>query len=608
MASALEVLGSRLAAFDDLGDPRLVLEPAAILDAERAVAQHQGGLADVQTWMQVAHLHHRRGVTCLQGHLSASSGCSADEELATSAAIFAVLSKLTDETVSAELSDRVRRLGFPPRDADTSPRMWAGIAISLIYVVADTDYDHIRTFCFEVVRWAHICFDALESDATAFADSVTALRSLSYMLLRYCARRDDGFAVDEFCEVARRGCIRIAESDHELPVQRVRLALALVSSHLVTAQVDPLDEAMGLLVHADVPDIRDPGRWLMYLGELLSQCLARTPREDIVQKVIDTYFHAALVTNGQQRVAAGKALAKMLGGDKARAPQEGTIEFAYLGVAASPRGSQERRAAEAELCRGLIARFERSGQFHHLDSIVRVAEILLATSSPPDTHDELVPVLASSLLNSYVMHGDESVPGRLRELRHGPIWERGQRTVNDAMEREEQIRRDPLLRLELLSDLTWTRYSKSKDPRHLDDAVSVMRQTVAASDPERPDHTRNLTNLANILLQRAAASHDTDADPRARTEAVTQAVDAAQAAVSAMAADDRLRPKAMLILGNALMIWPTETLTRQVAERARVVLTEGSATAPSALKPQFLGFLAQAIIRELTISPRPTAV
>lgn len=597
MARALEVLGLRLAAYDESGDPRLVLEPAAISDAERAVAQREGGLADIETWRQLARLHHRRGTACLRKLMRTTPDCSADEEFVAAAAILAVLSGLSGDPVPAELIDPVRRLGFPPPDADTSPRMWAAMALSLIYVAGNTRYDHIRTFCFDVVRRARIRFDTLARDATSFANSVAALRSLSYVLLHYCAQCDDAFAVEEFAEVARRGCIQIAEPDDELPVQRVRLALALVSRHLLTTKMDPLDEAMSLLVHADVPDGRDPGPWLVYLGWLLSQCLPATPRADIVQKVIDTYFHAALVTDGQQRLDSGRTLIATLRGHEA---QGEVVEFAYLGVVATPPGTPERRVAEGELCRTLIDRFEHTGQFHHLDSIVRVAEILRTASSPPGTHDELVTLLASSLLNSYVVHGDESVLIRLRELRDSVVPAAARRTVNEALERAEQMCRDPLLRLELLSDLMWTRYSKSRDSRELEDAVAAMRQTAEASDPGRPEHTRYLANLANILLQRAGAIDDTEANPQARTEVVAEAVEAARVALDAMTTDDPLRPKSMLILGNALVIWPTETMTTQLAERARAVLTEGSANAPPMLKPQFLGFLAEAIIRQVT--------
>jgi len=592
MVRALEVLRLRLAGYEESGEARLVLEPEAISDAERAVAQREGGLADVETWRQVACLHHRRGAACLQASARAWPGCSADEEFAAAAAILAVLSGLSGDPVPPELDDGVRRLGFPPPDADTSPRMWAGIALSLILVAANTDYEHIRIFCFDVVHRAWTRFDALARDSSSFADSVAALRSLSHVLVRYCAQSDELFAVEEFAEVARRGCTRIAEPDDELAVQRVRLALALVSRHLLTAQMDPLDEAMSLLVHADAPSSRDPGPWLVYLGELLSQCLAETPRADIVHKVIDTYFHAALVTDGEQRLDTGRALIAALRDDET---QGEVVEFAYLSVVATPSGSPERRAAEGELCRVLTGRYEQTGQFYHLDSIVRVAEILHAESSPPGATDELVTLLASSLLSSYVVHGDESVPVRLRELRDSGLAAAGLAAVDDALERAEQMRRDPLLRLELLSDLTWTRYGKTKDSRDLDDAVAAMRQTAAASDPGRSDHTRYLANLANILLQRAGASHD--------TEVAAEAVAAAQAAIDAMAADDPLRPKAMLILGNALVIWPAETMTPALAERARAVLTEGSASAPAILKPHFLGFLAEAIIRKVTISP-----
>ncbi|NRQ39230.1 hypothetical protein HII36_46525, partial [Nonomuraea sp. NN258] len=137
MTDPVRALETRIAEFERVADPELILDPAALAEAEQAMLAGTDDLSDAATWRLIGKLHLARY------RLSAGGG----REAAVAGAFFAAVA-VADP---ARLPDRLRGARVPAGDpAET----WAGLVEEVLGHVDPGEYRHLGLLVQALVRRA----------------------------------------------------------------------------------------------------------------------------------------------------------------------------------------------------------------------------------------------------------------------------------------------------------------------------------------------------------------------------------------------------------------------------------------------------------------------
>ncbi|MGN9843341.1 tetratricopeptide repeat protein [Nonomuraea sp. H19] len=314
---------------------------------------------------------------------------------------------------------------------------------------------------------------------------------------------------------------------------------------------------------------------LALLGGGLVRLYSATGQRELIDDAVHVLFRAALGAPGEAAVRGELAAALALA-----APDDADLVRGYLAAAESAPGGQDRSQALLTLVDLTQARAARSCLDDDLLAFIRVGQCALDFWHEQWAHPGVLAPYAAGLVEWYVVTGDE------RSLEAGQEMLDALATPGETAQR---LGTDPLVRLRLLSERRWRRYGATGDPADLDTAVEAMREAAGLAPPGHFERGLLLWNLANALLRRCIVGGGDPAEPIA----------AARTALSAHPADDPDRPRALLLLAQAL----ERDLTREHAEEAVAALREAVAGGEGqALCAEAYGLLAKILLRRATQS------
>ncbi|MFI7447410.1 hypothetical protein ACIBQX_07925 [Nonomuraea sp. NPDC049714] len=296
---------------------------------------------------------------------------------------------------------------------------------------------------------------------------------------------------------------------------------------------------------------------LAILGGGLLRLFAATGEPEALDDAVHVHLRAALGAPGDSGHL--RELAAVLG---LAVPGDDELIRAHLAAAQLPPGGQERSQALLTLFDLAQARATASAADADLLAFIRVGQATLDFWHDEHAHPRVLAGYAAGLVEWYVVTGD------IRSLEAG----REMLEVLGTPGREipERLGRDQLTRLDLLADRRRRRWRAGGDPADLEVAIQTLRQAVARTYAGHPDRPRLLADLADALVQRA----DLGDHPG-------EATAAARSAVAACGEDDPLRPRALLLLGQALRL----DLSTSAADEGIAALREALAAGQ---EPSFL--------------------
>jgi hypothetical protein len=204
----------------------------------------------------------------------------------------------------------------------------------------------------------------------------------------------------------------------------------------------------------------------------------------------------------------------------------------------------ERAAFESNLAAVLSDRYENTGQPADLEAAITSAEQAVR-HAPPHDPDRVTYVgnLAVYLSDRYDRLGD------LSDL---------DRALDILLSVAEEADGDPPEMARLWSNLgmLWlTRYERTADPAELETSIQMAEQAVAltpASAPELPGYLNNVGNARRLRFERFANANPGPGRTAGNDDLVS-AVDAYQRAVDLTPANSPNRPKFLTNLGNVLL-------------------------------------------------------
>ncbi|WP_372452485.1 hypothetical protein, partial [Nonomuraea harbinensis] len=516
MKDPARVLAARIEEFERAADPRLVLDDAALDDAEDAMLACDGGPRDAAVWRLAGVLHLARYRLAPEE----------DGEAAVAGVFFAAVAVLDPDG----LPERLRGTHVP---AAATAETWAELAEQVFRHVDVDAYPHVGLLLHAILRralatpTAEVCDrlgqvlleQALDMPAPAWA--AEALAILGNGLVRLYRTAGDGGALDD--------------AVHAL----FRAALA------GPGHVTDLAAALGHALPGDTPLIR---AYLVAAG--------RAPGAERSAALLDLLFLAST------RAAASCADADLLA-------------LLRVGQACLDHW-HEAGAHPAVLSRygtALVEWYVVTGDLRSLEAGRDMLAALPPAPATPPTHP-VPPAHPASHPHDPAspdpLDAPETAPGPDRSATqpeglpgpygHAGAWpeDSGPSELGNAAARLD----DAATRLDLLGRRHWRRYRGSGDLADLEIAVQTLRQAVVRAPEGHPERPAFLTGLAGALLHRATRTGD------ART-----AITAARAAVTACPGRHPQRPRALLLLGQALRL----DLTAHTATEAVTTLRKALA-------------------------------
>ncbi|HEX4815564.1 MAG TPA: hypothetical protein VFV66_22700, partial [Nonomuraea sp.] len=522
MTDPAEALAARIARFEQAADPALIRDPAALSEAEQAMLACAGDRSDAAVWRLIGMLHLARyrldqQTTRDAGHDPAQDPAhDAAHDAAVAGAFFAAVAVLDP----GRLPDKLRGTTVPPGDsADT----WAGLVEEVFRHVDPAAYRHVGLLVHALIRRA----------------------------------------------VAR-------------------------------PTVDAADRLAGVLLQQPADASWTSGA-LALLGGALMRLYERTSARDLIDDAVHLLFRAALCAPAEPAGAGELAAALALS-----APGDDDLVRAYLAAAETDPATRERSHALLSLVTLAHARAAASCLDDDLLSFIRAAQCALDFGHERWAHPGVLEPYAAGLIEWYVVTGDERSLEAAREMLEAlrgdeatePQGDRAKEpaaaagepardTGSDekvlggaAGEMARRLGADPLVRLALLGRRRWRRYQVSGDLADLDVAVDAMRETAHLAPPGHHDRAAVLTDLAAALLERAAVTGGSPAEP----------VSTARAALAAYPDTHPARPEVLLLLARALAV----RLTPRTADEAITALrTALSATERLPLRAEAYALLSE---------------
>ncbi len=290
----------------------------------------------------------------------------------------------------------------------------------------------------------------------------------------------------------------------------------------------------------------------MLLGRLANRLrdrYERTGRREDLDRVLELSTQAVAQTKAGDPALAGRL--NNLGGtwrllyaaDGDLADLEHAIGNFRDAIAAED-DELERAAFESNLAVVLADRYERTGQLADLEAAITSAEQAVR-HAPPGDPDRVTYLgnLAVCLSDRYDRLGD------LSDL---------DRALDILISVTEEADGDPSEMARLWSNLgmLWlTRYERTAEPAELDLSIQMAEQAVALTPsgaPELPGYLNNVGNARRLRFERLA---NTNPGPGRTTgdADLASAVDAYQRAVDLTPTDSPNRPKFLTNLGNVLL-------------------------------------------------------
>jgi tetratricopeptide (TPR) repeat protein len=353
--------------------------------------------------------------------------------------------------------------------------------------------------------------------------------------------RAEGPDADADAAEAVRLFRQAAELAGEVPLISNNLGAALRTLWERTEDAALLDEAIAAFERAL------PGGWpstRLQLGELLR---ARRELDAAVEQLraVVAADGLAPVEQAEAHEALGNALYDLA--DAGRAGFGGAVDHLRRALELLPADDVDRRAYTSNLASALLGRFEAEGRLADLTESID----LLEDAGP--TSPEMLATLANALAarSEWMADRDDA-----------------DRAVAHARQAVEVSRRTPAM-LGSLATVLLQRFEVTGGIADVDEAVDLLDEAVASTDPQSPERAARLNNLAIALRERQLRR-------RSGRDDLDRAVGAFEEALDATREDhpDRIAYRANL--GNALhqrydVTQDPEDLERAVRELERAV-------------------------------------
>jgi tetratricopeptide (TPR) repeat protein len=365
---------------------------------------------------------------------------------------------------------------------------------------------------------------------------------------------------------------RAAELAGGVPLISNNLGAALRTLWERTGDPRLLDESIAAFERAL------PGGWLatrLQLGELLRARYRRKsapPDLDAaaehLRAVVQGGNALAQVEQAEAHQALGNALYDLA--DAGRAGFASAIEHLRRALELLPADDVDRRAYTTSLASGLLGRFEAQGRLADLtESIDLLEDVVRAGPASPETLATLGNALAA---RSERMAARDDADRAVAHVRQAVGGSRGTELLA-AM-------------LGSLAAILLQRFEVTGGIADIDEAVDLLGEAVARTDPQSPDRVARLNNLAIALRQRQLRR-------RSGRDDLNRAVAAYEEALDATSADDPDRAAYWANLGNVLHQRYDATLDPADLERAVRELERAVAATPddSPDRPMYLNNL-----------------
>ncbi|MED7923200.1 CHAT domain-containing protein [Nonomuraea sp. LP-02] len=548
MTDPAETLAARIERFEQAADPELIWDPAALIEAERAMLACAGDRSDAATWRLIGVLHLARYRLDPRTH----------QDAAVAGAFFAAVAVLDP----ARLPEKLRGASVPSADAAGT---WAGLVEEVFRHVDPAAYRHVGLLVHALVgrAAAHLTADAADrlgelllQQAMRSADPSWAPGALALLgggLVRLHGRTGEREVLDDAVHVLFRAALAAPGEAAHLAELAAALALAVPDDEdLVRAYLSAAESE---------PGTRERSRALLSLVGLAQARAARSCLDDdllafirVGQCALDFWHERWAHPGVLGPYAVGLVEWYVVTGDE-RSLEAGHEMFQALGLP----------APAADLPPGAAIRDSPASS-----DGPRLTDDPDATGDPaapggpavPDAdRGGALPPVARDTDGGGVL---PSVPSSGASPAT-PLPLTGERVAYRAtFELARRLSADPLARLALLGERRRRRYEATGAQQDLDLAVETLREATREVPPGHPDRPRLLTDLAATILERTLT---TGGDPAAP-------VAAARTALAAHAVDDPARPDALLLLARALRL----RLTPSTAAEAVAALREALAT------------------------------
>ncbi|MEV4837952.1 CHAT domain-containing protein [Nonomuraea sp. NPDC049486] len=581
MKDPARVLAARIEEFERAADPRLVLDDAALDDAEDAMLACDGGPRDAAVWRLAGVLHLARYRLAPEE----------DGEAAVAGVFFAAVAVLDPDG----LPERLRGTHVP---ASATAETWAELAEQVFRHVDVDAYPHVGLLLHAILRralatpTAEVCDrlgqvlleQALDMPAPAWA--AEALAILGNGLVRLYRTAGDGGALDDAVHALFRAALAGPGHVTDLAAA-LGHALAgdtpLIRAYLLAAGRPPGPERSAALLDllflastraaASCADAD-----LLALLRVGQACLDHWHEAGAHPAVLSRYGTALVewyvVTGDLRSLEAGRDMLAALPPAPATPPTHPVppahpASHPHDPASPAPLDAPEtapRPDRSATQPMGLPGPYGHAGALP-VDSVDLPGSYGHSAAWPVDSlshpgsygHSDGWPEDPASHPGSYGYAAAWSV-GLSGSYGHTAAWpeDSGPSALGNAAARLD----DAATRLDLLGRRRWRRYRGSGDLADLEIAVQTLRQAVVRAPEGHPERPAFLTGLAGALLHRATRTGD------ART-----AITAARAAVAACPGRHPQRPRALLLLGQALRL----DLTAHTAAEAVTTLRKALA-------------------------------
>ncbi|MEV0902446.1 hypothetical protein [Actinoplanes sp. NPDC049802] len=547
--SPLDALRSRLHAFSESSDFALVLDPAAVREADASLAAARGPSAapgaDLSAHHAAAWLHWYRFLASNNTDMAA---------LYLAVELFAIVAREQPGAVPDELRDTLATDG-PPASASPADRA----AWQLRMALGTSD--------------ARALDEAIEVLRETAGDRPEHLANLAAGLGMRFERHGDREDLDEAISLMRDVARRTPEDDPRRAGTLSNLGAALRTLADLTGDAGVLDEAVEIALEAvDATPAGDPylAGHLSNLAAVLQQRHSRrgdlADADAAIQAGRRALAHAAAGDPGRPLMWNNLALAL-----RGRFEQTGdltaldrAVEASRNAVDATEPGHPNRAAALSNLAVAARLRFEHRGAVADADAAIGAAR------EAADLLDETSPARVAVLTNL-------STALRARH-RHDPDTTRFDEAVSVATAAVEITTRTdgpaqeagPALTA-LLSALV-ARYEVTGDLADLDNAVAAARTAAGAPSRTSGDHAARLGNLSDVLrlrYSRRGAPADLD-----------EAIEHAETAVSRTSGRDPMLGARLTALSNALAMRAARTLAISDLDRAVTIARAAAQALP----------------------------
>ncbi|MGI5240581.1 hypothetical protein [Dactylosporangium sp. CA-139066] len=511
-------LDARIDTYLTRGDPRPVLAPGAVAEAEWLWdATTRDEAVPIEVVHLVAWLHWCR-------HLAGS----ADDDRSAALELFAMMVPQHSELLPEPLARAV--YGEP---TDASPDDLADLGS----LVLDQPYGR------GVYEAVALLRRAIEGSGPGDPRWAAFHAELCRGLGTYFDEFGDPDDIDAAVEAAR-----VAVAADPCPAYLFNLGRALAARFADRDGLDDLDESVAAFrAGAGAADHGDPDRAEL-LGSLAIELARRFERLDRPADLDEAIGIARAMGGADWLSQLGAWLQLRFERFNRMADLDEAVEVGRAAAGATPAGDPELPGRLANVAIALRLRFERLGDRADLDEAVRVSRAAV-TASPgwrdvargvmtvigtaPEAAMTSLSGLCNALRRRYERFGEPADLDEAIDTGRGLL---------DATPHTDPGRATHSANLALSLGL---RFSASRDPADADAAATALRDALAATPP---DHTARLTiemNLVEVLRLR----FETVADPADLDEAIATG----RARAATIDGDHPVRPRLLVNLGGALL-------------------------------------------------------